>query len=125
MQKHNDKFLNFLESIKNKENSTLIEAVVEAFVVLNESHDPLSSEASNAAFKEEVSNEMEEESPIISDKVLKIGGYDVHILDHDNGNTEAWVKGIGDVASNPYWNKISMDEFINKIKIGILKRTSK
>lgn len=122
---NNNKFLNFLESIKTSNNAVLLESITKAFKVITEAHDPLSNEASNRAFNEEISNEIEEQSPIINDKILKIGGYDVHILDYDNGNTEAWVKGLGTVANNPYWNRTSMEEFIEKIKIGISKKLTK
>lgn len=125
MQNSTNKFLKFIESIKNKENTILIETITKAFKIISESWDPLSEKASNEAFKEEVSNEMEDSSPLVNDKVLKINGYDVHILDYDNGNTEAWVKDIGNVAINPYWKKTNMNDFINNIKLGISKKISK
>jgi len=77
----------------------------------------------NDVFWEEFYYEMEEESPIYNTEIWNIDGHEVHISNYDNGKTEAWIKGLGNVAYCGYaYGAKTRKEFIEEIKINIKRK---
>ena len=70
----------------------------------------------DSAFQEEIYSEMEEKSPVDKEEIVNINGHKVHLLYYDNGRTQAWVKGMGDIVWAEPWEKTTKEEFLNQVK---------
>jgi len=110
-----EKFESFLESLKGNGEDKLIESVKKGFQVCYENN-PIGQRQRDEAFWEETHSEMEEESPVVEEEVIDIKGHKVYLLHYDSGRTQAWVKGIGNIASLESWEGMSREDFLKKVE---------